>query len=73
MLSCRAVSPKDVDGRITRMEWSLPDDGIGPIAGSTYFKRGFATPHVVQVRLVLTDDSEAATSFETTVDLTALR
>jgi hypothetical protein len=73
MVSCRAVSPKDLDGRITRMEWSLPDDGIGPIAGSTYFKRGFATPHVVRVWLVLTDDSEAATSFETTVDLTALR
>jgi len=73
MVSCRAVNPKDVDGRITRMEWSLPDDGIGPIAGSTYFKRGFATPHVVRVRLVLTDDSEATTSFETAVDLTALR
>jgi hypothetical protein len=55
------------------MEWSLPDDSIGPIAGSTYFKREFATPHTVRVRLVLTDDSEAATSFETTVDLTTLR
>jgi hypothetical protein len=35
-----------LDGRITRMEWSLPDDGIGPIAGSTWFTRGFATSQV---------------------------
>jgi hypothetical protein len=74
VISCRAVSPKDADGRISQMTWSLPDDGVPPTAGSTYFKRSLVTPpHVVPVRLVLTDDGGASAIAATTVDLATLR